>query len=264
MDNNNIQARDGGSTYKLKLNEIGGAVQIGSNAEPTTPDTRLYIPSGEEVSLTTHGMILLGRSDGGNIVMDGNEIIARNNGSAGTLNLQNYGGAIKIGAHTTMDHGGFGEVMRIAGTDPNIGFYSGNTYKSHIAQLSNQLYMYSTDKVHLDGDQIAIGDMLNTANEYKLTVTGKIICEELKVKLAANWPDYVFADTYQLTPLHELKSFIDTNHHLPNIPIAADVEREGFEVGEMNRRLLEKVEELTLYVIQLQEQIDLLKTSLNK
>ncbi len=106
--------------------------------------------------------------------------------------------------------------------------------------------------------------MLNTANEYKLTVTGKIICEELKVKLAANWPDYVFADTYQLTPLHELKSFIDTNHHLPNIPIAADVEREGFEVGEMNRRLLEKVEELTLYVIQLQEQIDLLKTSLNK
>ncbi len=264
MDNNNIQARDGGSAYKLKLNEFGGAVQIGSNAEPTTPDTRLYIPSGEEVSLTTHGMILLGRSDGGNIVMDGNEIVARNNGIAGTLNLQNYGGAIKIGAHTTMDHGGFGEVMRIAGNDPNMGFYSGNTYKSHIAQLSDQLYMYSTEKVHLDGDQIAIGNMLSTANDYKLTVTGKIICEELKVELAGNWPDYVFSDTYHLTPLHQLKSFIETNHHLPNIPKASEVEKEGIEVGDMNRKLLEKVEELTLYVIQLQEQIDQLKVNLQK
>ena len=95
--------------------------------------------------------------------------------------------------------------------------------------------------------------------EYKLTVTGKIICEELKVELAGNWPDYVFADEYNLKPLHELKTFIDTNHHLPNIPKAADVEKEGFEVGEMNRKLLEKVEELTLYVIDLQRQIDALK-----
>ena len=86
----------------------------------------------------------------------------------------------------------------------------------------------------------------------------------MKVELYNNWPDYVFASEYDLTPLHELKAFIKENKHLPNIPKADEVAQEGIEVGEMNRKLLEKVEELTLYVIQLQEQIDQLKTSLNK
>ena len=59
-----------------------------------------------------------------------------------------------------------------------------------------------------------------------------------------------------LKSLYELKSFIQTYKHLPEIPKAEDVAEKGIEVGEMNRKLLEKVEELTLYVIQLQEQID--------
>ena len=58
--------------------------------------------------------------------------------------------------------------------------------------------------------------------------------------------------------------FIRENRHLPNIPKADEVAKEGIEVGEMNRKLLEKVEELTLYVIQLQEQIDQLKVNLQK
>jgi hypothetical protein len=78
----------------------------------------------------------------------------------------------------------------------------------------------------------------------------------------ANWPDYVFADDYKLTPLNELKSFIDTHQHLPDIPKAEDVQKNGFEVGEMNKMLLRKVEELTLYMIDQQEQIDALKALL--
>jgi hypothetical protein len=123
------------------------------------------------------------------------------------------------------------------------------------------MYIASNDKLHIDADQIAIGSVQSTADGYKLAVTGKIICEELKVELIADWPDYVFSDHYALSPLHELKSFIEVNNHLPNIPSATEVQKEGFEVGEMNRKLLEKVEELTLYVISLQEQIDELKAN---
>jgi hypothetical protein len=67
---------------------------------------------------------------------------------------------------------------------------------------------------------------------------------------SSGWADYVFAEDYTLKPLEELSSFIKTNKHLPNIPTAKEVEINGIELGEMNAKLLEKVEELSLYIIQ--------------
>jgi hypothetical protein len=188
--------------------------------------------------------------------------MARNNGSLSTLYLQNDGGTVNIGAHTTINHGGNGEVLRLDGVNPNIGFYQSGVYRSFLSQSGTELFMgVNGGKLHLDATQIAIGTTSTLADAYKLTVSGKILCEELKVELYGNWPDYVFHDDYKLTPLDELKTFIQTNNHLPNIPKAEEVAKEGIEVGEMNRKLLEKVEELTLYVIRLQEQIDELKQS---
>ncbi len=94
----------------------------------------------------------------------------------------------------------------------------------------------------------------NPATGYALSINGKLVCEELKVQLDAAWPDYVFSDQYKLKPLGELESFIQTNKHLPNIPSAAEVESNGLMVGDMQKKLLEKVEELTLYVIELNKQ----------
>jgi hypothetical protein len=94
------------------------------------------------------------------------------------------------------------------------------------------------------------------ASGYKLSVTGKIICEELKVQLAANWPDYVFDKKYQLMPINELAQNIEQDKHLPGLPSAAEVKLDGISVGDMQAKLLEKVEQLTLYVIQLQKQND--------
>ena len=73
------------------------------------------------------------------------------------------------------------------------------------------------------------------------------------------WPDYVFDKSYNLMPLFETEQYIQANGHLPNVPSAAEVEADGMSVGEMNKVLLQKVEELTLYVIELQKQIDELK-----
>ena len=73
------------------------------------------------------------------------------------------------------------------------------------------------------------------------------------------WPDYVFDKSYNLMPLSETEQSIQANGPLPNVPSAAEVEADGMSVGEMNKVLLQKVEELTLYVIELQKQIDELK-----
>ena len=94
------------------------------------------------------------------------------------------------------------------------------------------------------------------SSDYKLAVGGKVIAEELKVQLQTAWPDYVFASDYQLPSLLEVEKQIQENGHLENIPSACEVQENGIEVGEMNRLLLEKVEELTLYTIDQQKQLD--------
>jgi len=100
---------------------------------------------------------------------------------------------------------------------------------------------------------------------YKLAVSGKVICSELKVQLPASWPDYVFGDDYSLMSLSELRSYVDNHHHLPGIPSAEAVENNGgVEVGEMQRLLVEKVEELTLYILQQDEKIRNLQTAVEQ
>jgi hypothetical protein len=71
-----------------------------------------------------------------------------------------------------------------------------------------------------------------------------------------NWPDYVFSDSYRLMPLDELEAHLKAEHHLPGIASAAEVERDGALVGETQRKLLEKIEELTLYIIDQNRRIE--------
>jgi hypothetical protein len=109
---------------------------------------------------------------------------------------------------------------------------------------------------------VAIGSTFATG--YRLSVEGKIICTELRVNLVADWPDYVFKQDYQLMPLDRLGAFIQKNGHLPNVPPASEIERSGLEVGEMQRLMMEKIEELSLYILKQQEQIDALQDQIEK
>jgi hypothetical protein len=86
---------------------------------------------------------------------------------------------------------------------------------------------------------------------YKLAVAGNMIAESVKVQLRSAWPDYVFANEYKLPSLKDTEKHIKENNHLPGIPSAAEVKTNGIDVGEMNAKLLKKIEELTLYVIDL-------------
>lgn len=89
----------------------------------------------------------------------------------------------------------------------------------------------------------------------KLSVKGKIRAQEIKVE-TANWPDYVFAKDYQLPSLQETERHIKDKGHLPGIPSAEEVKANGVDLGEMNTKLLKKIEELTLHLINLEKNND--------
>jgi hypothetical protein len=90
---------------------------------------------------------------------------------------------------------------------------------------------------------------------YKLAVNGKVIATEVRIEPFSTWPDYVFDEDYYLMNLSDLEKQINENKHLPGIPSAREVAEGGFDLGDMQKRLLEKVEELTLYTIQQQKEI---------
>lgn len=94
---------------------------------------------------------------------------------------------------------------------------------------------------------------------YKLYVKGGIRTDKVQVDLINNWPDYVFDSKYEMMPLNTLRQFINDHKHLPGIPSAEEISKEGIDLAKMNSILLEKIEELTLHVIKLNEEIEDLK-----
>jgi len=96
---------------------------------------------------------------------------------------------------------------------------------------------------------------------YRLTVDGTIGTREVVVTTTP-WSDYVFQPGYRLRPLSEVNAFIQANHHLPEIPSEAEVKQKGVSVGEMQAKLLAKIEELTLHMIRQEKEIADLRTKL--
>lgn len=122
-----------------------------------------------------------------------------------------------------------------------------NTYAMQIftqeSHLTNQ-----TEKVRILGNgNVGIGTV---APDEKLTVKGKIHAEEVRIDLSVPAPDYVFASNYKLKTLQEVEDYIIQNSHLPEIPSAKEIEKNGLMLAEMNMSLLKKIEELTLYSIE--------------
>jgi hypothetical protein len=107
---------------------------------------------------------------------------------------------------------------------------------------------------------------LTTPGDYKLYVEKGILTEKVKVAVAttSNWADFVFADDYKLKGLAEVEEFIKKNNHLPDVPSAEEVVKEGLDVAGMDAKLLQKIEELTLYVIEQNKKINELEQKLNR
>lgn len=100
---------------------------------------------------------------------------------------------------------------------------------------------------------------IGTANpDYKLTINGKIKAEEIQVVVDVP-ADYVFDPEYNLTPLEDLEKYVSEYKHLPGVPNAEQIRADGWRVGEMNNKLLEKIEEITLYLIEMRKENNAIK-----
>lgn len=107
-------------------------------------------------------------------------------------------------------------------------------------------------------ESVLIAGMAKVGTGFECSQAGQVKAKSIKVTLDG-WSDFVFDEDYRLPSLYELEKYVATNRHLPDIPSAKEVEENGVDLGEMNAKLLQKVEELTLYVIDLQKQINELK-----
>ncbi len=194
----------GDGTTHMSIDDENGFVGIGTS----NPAVKLNITGGSDAEPDNeNGYLQLGPIDSQNVVMDDNEIMARNNGAGADLSIQREGGNLLL-----------------CGTE--------------------------------DGS-VGIG-VLNSNNipaGYLLAVDGRIIAEEVRVELSGNWPDYVFEEGYDLPCIDELAHFIDENGHLPGIPSAKEIEERGLNMGDMQKRMIEKIEELSLYIIQIEKRI---------
>ena len=134
--------------------------------------------------------------------------------------------------------------------DQQFGVFGDGSWKFAIDNADGTMYVGSPN---LDSENPALGV------GYKLRVYGKIISEEVRVQLKTAWPDYVFSKNYKLRSLPEIEKYIKENNHLPNMPAAAEVEKSGIALGEMQTKMMEKIEELTLYLIEANKKIMLLQ-----
>jgi len=128
--------------------------------------------------------------------------------------------------------------------------------------LKNQITEDQVASFRISGNGFVAGNIgvgVTDTKGYKLAVGGSMVAESIKVKLKTAWPDYVFAPAYKLPSLQEVEDHIKQHQHLPGMPSAKEVAAEGIDLGEMNRKLLQKVEELTLYIIELRKEVNALK-----
>ena len=131
-----------------------------------------------------------------------------------------------------------------------------HTQKGLSCSPKHQQIEIKVDNINQQDGKVLIGTTdVNQAGSHTLAVNGSAIFTKAVVKLNANWPDYVFKSTYKLPTLNELEKYLLKNQHLPDVPSATEVEKNGIDIGEHQGLLLKKVEELTLYVIELNKKV---------
>jgi hypothetical protein len=169
----------------------------------------------------------------------------------------NFDEGLNLGA----DAWGNGHNLKFLSSNRGIVFYGGG---ERIVGTSDYGIEFQTQgntprlKIRNDGN---VGIGTDNTGSFRLAVEGKIGArnEVTVLNPGVAWPDYVFAPGYKLRTLPETEAYIKANGHLPEVPSAGQIEKEGLNLSEMNATLLKKIEELTLHIIQLQKRIEVLE-----
>lgn len=241
----------------------------------TGPQGRLHIlgeeNNGTVAALTVQSGTQYLRMDGNEI--DGSGTIYLQNNSTSNIGMVNGGGLVGIGTN------GPATKLHVVGSE-NDGTTATLTVQSGSQKLimdgneidgsgSILIQNNSANNIYLanGGGRVGIGvgggDLVGN---YRLYVDNGIMTERVRVAVrgTGNWADYVFADDYDLKSLENVEKFVQKNKHLPNIPSAQQVVDEGYELNEMDAKLLEKIEELYLHTIQLNKENKQLRQELNE
>jgi hypothetical protein len=259
-----FHASDNSRRFKIEVNNVNdvyerlGFFSMGSGE---TPEKEIFtigktgnIGIGEIVPRAALHVKSNGASINGSNQVNGNGLIveattgARSTSSGAQIEFV-------IPANAAGDNPwGQGRIITVAGNANNLNasgkMILGTRRMFDKVNLGQQWY-YGDDIVIDELGNIGIGTL--TPKE-KLSVFGTVRAKEVKVE-SIGWPDYVFAKDYKIGTLNELEAYIKVNKHLPEMPSAAVIEKEGLALGEMNKKLLKNLEELTLHLIEQNKQL---------
>src|SRR5260221_6445988 len=252
-----------GSTFQQKTTNGSQTLAFGVNATAAEVQSQGSVPlylnyGGNNVIMSaTGGNVGIGNpSPAYKLDIEGGQRVKNSSAASGaytTFRLQgpDYGNGLEldffgnnnIPSDLNWSYGGGPGSVAIVNVNPKpLTFGTGNVGRMLIDANGN----------------VGIG---TTQADYKLTVNGKIKAEEVQVLVDV--PDYVFENNYSLMPLVEVEKYINEIKHLPAVPRAKAIAETGWQVGEMNNKLLEKIEELTLYMIELKKENEKLKQRVN-
>ncbi|EFK58567.1 hypothetical protein ACFU8T_13375 [Sphingobacterium spiritivorum] len=216
-----------------------------TNNNPATPWSRVLLETNGKVGVGT-------LNPSTELEVNGTAIIYNKNGNNFNENLRlpssQYGSAsIALGAIPGTSGTGYGQWTLLKFSEEQASKFSiRHFHTGHLTILTN--------------GNVGIGTEDPTE---RLSVNGNIRAKEIKVE-TNNWPDYIFEEEYKLKSLSEVETFIKTNKHLPDVPSAREIEEEGLSLGEMNKLMMKKIEELTLYLIEKDKEIQRLNKLLIK
>jgi hypothetical protein len=239
--NFNLQLH-GTSTYSEADKFTGNSINYGFTS-------RLGLTNTTTGTTANDGMLF--RMSGTSFMMENKENgnIAINSGNA-VMGI--IGSANRVFVGGTNISGASNGVFNVSSSDNGVFIYPTTTSKFGLSIRMSS----STDNA------LQVMGTNGTTRNFSVKANGEVYARKYTTTLAAI-PDYVFASDYALMSFQELRDFIAINKHLPNVPSAKEYEETGVDLGEMNRVLLEKVEELKLYILQLEDRMKVLETSKN-
>lgn len=249
------------NTARLKVNGSGGMLAELTDAGTTTGYVRVrnsnsdYTDWGVEgsgiVSLKSNGTAFLYGSSAGSVNVGSNTVEA----SAKLSVTSTTQGFLAPRMTTTQKNAISSPAAGLMVYDNTLGkynYYNGSGWQE-LGAGSSQWTSAGANISYATGN---VGIGTNAIAAHKLAVNGSIIAEKVKVKQYSSWPDYVFEKEYEIPSLEEVEAFIKKNKHLPGVPAAAVVEKEGLDLGDSQAILLKKIEELTLYIIEQNKKIE--------
>jgi len=235
-------------------------------ADGNTGKPKFYIAPNGDTGIGLEGVIPQNRL----------EIKSATANSSG-LRFTNLNGTFMPGASViatkflTVNNSGDVVLQNIPSTSAGLNIYNSNgtLTENRTVTMENKSMIFDTGndgRIYIGHDSPAFNTATfpTTTGNYRLYVEGGILTEKAKVALksTANWADDVFAEDHTLMPLHEIKSFIEQNNHLPGIESAEELVKNGLDLGSMQAKQMEKIEELTLYIIQQNKDIETLKAQM--